>query len=357
MAQVQQKTSPSQGRPSATSDNVAARPASGFRLKLPSILSRAGNSDRPRGPWSRLITGMIVLLVGFEVISVLISFIFSHLPRTTQDALSSPLASKNTFLLGGLTGVELIFFLVIGAFYIALFRFNIIPRDPLISAHVPRRAPPPIARQPTPSTSRPRPEPLAAKPLLPRRPPPPIRKTAKMARPTPNPPRPPQRPKLGNQPPAPVPPPRSRARTTPSTSASRPSSGSSAAAKPSDSERRSSIRRCNMLDELRIGATVHGADHKKIGTLKRIVVERDGAHVTHLVVDPGLIESGQPLRSGRLGRPQPPNHSPMGLVSPRTRRPSPSRATRPPSWRCPSSSARPSKTRHQAASPSTLASW
>jgi hypothetical protein len=73
---------------------------------------------------------MIVLLVGFEVISVLISFIFSHLPRTTQDALSSPLASKNTFLLGGLTGVELIFFLIIGAFYIALFRFNIIPRDP-----------------------------------------------------------------------------------------------------------------------------------------------------------------------------------------------------------------------------------
>jgi len=130
MAQVQQKTSPSQGRPIATSDNVAARPASGFRLKLPSFLSPAGNSDKPRSPWSRLIVGMIVLLVGFEVISVLISFIFSHLPRTTQDALSSPLASKNTFVLGGLTGVELIFFLIIGAFYIALFRFNIIPRDP-----------------------------------------------------------------------------------------------------------------------------------------------------------------------------------------------------------------------------------
>jgi hypothetical protein len=130
MAQVQQKTPPTYGRSVANPNADAAKPASGFRLKLPSFLSPNTASGTPRGPWSRLITGMIVLLVGFEVISVVISFIFGHLPRATQDALSSPLASKNTFLLGGLTGVELIFFLLIGAFYIALFRYNIIPRDP-----------------------------------------------------------------------------------------------------------------------------------------------------------------------------------------------------------------------------------
>ncbi len=69
-----------------------------------------------------------------------------------------------------------------------------------------------------------------------------------------------------------------------------------------------------MLDELRIGATVHGADHKKIGTLKRIVVERDGTHVTHLVVDPGLIESGNLFAPGGWEKPRE-RLAPIGLVS------------------------------------------
>jgi sporulation protein YlmC with PRC-barrel domain len=69
-----------------------------------------------------------------------------------------------------------------------------------------------------------------------------------------------------------------------------------------------------MVDELRIGATVHGANDKKIGTLKRIVLERDGARVTHLVVDPGLIESGNFFAPGGWEKPRE-RLAPIALVS------------------------------------------
>ncbi len=59
-----------------------------------------------------------------------------------------------------------------------------------------------------------------------------------------------------------------------------------------------------MLDELHIGAHVHGANAKKIGSLKRIVVERDDLRVTHLVVDPGLIESGNLFAPGGWEKPR-----------------------------------------------------
>jgi hypothetical protein len=73
---------------------------------------------------------MLILMIGFYVISFIVDFIFSHLPRNVQAAFEAPLASKNTFLLGGLSGLTLIWFVLIAAFYIALFRFNIMPRDP-----------------------------------------------------------------------------------------------------------------------------------------------------------------------------------------------------------------------------------
>ena len=59
-----------------------------------------------------------------------------------------------------------------------------------------------------------------------------------------------------------------------------------------------------MLDQLHIGVAVHGSDGKKLGALKRIVVERDDQRVTHLVVDPGLVESGNLLAPGGWDKPR-----------------------------------------------------
>lgn len=59
-----------------------------------------------------------------------------------------------------------------------------------------------------------------------------------------------------------------------------------------------------MLEDLHIGATVTGSDGQKIGTLTRIVVERDTHAVTHLVVDPGLVESGYALAPGGWEKPR-----------------------------------------------------
>ncbi|MGH2485889.1 MAG: PRC-barrel domain-containing protein, partial [Ktedonobacterales bacterium] len=60
----------------------------------------------------------------------------------------------------------------------------------------------------------------------------------------------------------------------------------------------------NMLEDLRIGAHVTGSDDKRLGTLTRIVIERADPRVTHLVVDPGLAESGNMLSPGGWEKPR-----------------------------------------------------
>src|SRR5215831_18175319 len=59
-----------------------------------------------------------------------------------------------------------------------------------------------------------------------------------------------------------------------------------------------------MLEELHIGVAVTGSDGHRLGTLQRVVVERDAYRVTHLVVDPGLRESGNLLSPGGWDRPR-----------------------------------------------------
>src|SRR5262249_17297522 len=59
-----------------------------------------------------------------------------------------------------------------------------------------------------------------------------------------------------------------------------------------------------MLEELHIGVAVTGSDGRRLGTLQRIVVERDNYQVSHLVVDPGLLESGNLLAPGGWERPR-----------------------------------------------------
>ncbi|HEV2403883.1 MAG TPA: PRC-barrel domain-containing protein, partial [Ktedonobacterales bacterium] len=59
-----------------------------------------------------------------------------------------------------------------------------------------------------------------------------------------------------------------------------------------------------MIEDLRIGAHVIGRDDKRLGTLTRIVIERADPRVTHLVVDPGLAESGNLLSPGGWEKPR-----------------------------------------------------
>lgn len=59
-----------------------------------------------------------------------------------------------------------------------------------------------------------------------------------------------------------------------------------------------------MLEDLHIGVAVSGSDGRRLGTLQRIVVERDTYRVTHLVVDPGLLDSGNLLAPGGWDRPR-----------------------------------------------------
>jgi sporulation protein YlmC with PRC-barrel domain len=59
-----------------------------------------------------------------------------------------------------------------------------------------------------------------------------------------------------------------------------------------------------MLEDLSIGAPVISSDGHQIGALERIVVERDERRVTHVVIDPGLLESGNLLSPGGWEKPR-----------------------------------------------------
>ncbi|HEX6797356.1 MAG TPA: hypothetical protein VF116_06545 [Ktedonobacterales bacterium] len=59
-----------------------------------------------------------------------------------------------------------------------------------------------------------------------------------------------------------------------------------------------------MLEDLHIGVAVRGSDGRHLGTLKRIVVARESSRVTHIVVEEGLIESGNALAPGGWDKPR-----------------------------------------------------
>jgi sporulation protein YlmC with PRC-barrel domain len=59
-----------------------------------------------------------------------------------------------------------------------------------------------------------------------------------------------------------------------------------------------------MLEDLHIGTTVTSSDGDRLGTLERIVVEKAAERVTHIVVDPGLLESGNLLAPGGWEKPR-----------------------------------------------------
>ena len=57
------------------------------------------------------------------------------------------------------------------------------------------------------------------------------------------------------------------------------------------------------LEDAREGADVISRDGHKVGKLSRVVVKEENLEITHLVVDPGLLHSGESLWAGGWGQP------------------------------------------------------
>lgn len=55
------------------------------------------------------------------------------------------------------------------------------------------------------------------------------------------------------------------------------------------------------LEDLRIGADIVSGEGHKLGTLSKFVVRQDGYRLTHVVVDTGILRSGEPLWKGGWG--------------------------------------------------------
>ena len=55
------------------------------------------------------------------------------------------------------------------------------------------------------------------------------------------------------------------------------------------------------LEDLHPGASVVSTDGHKLGTLSRFVIKKDSLKLTHIVVDTGLLRSGEPLWKGGWG--------------------------------------------------------
>ncbi len=55
------------------------------------------------------------------------------------------------------------------------------------------------------------------------------------------------------------------------------------------------------LEDLRIGTDVVSQEGHKLGTLSKFVIREDGLQLTHIVVDTGILRSGEPLWKGGWG--------------------------------------------------------
>jgi sporulation protein YlmC with PRC-barrel domain len=58
---------------------------------------------------------------------------------------------------------------------------------------------------------------------------------------------------------------------------------------------------CMKLEDLRLAASVISADGHKLGTLGRFIFNKNTLKLTHIVVDTGILRSGEPLWKGGWG--------------------------------------------------------
>ena len=107
---------------------------------------RAANSaqqdaraTRPQSSWGKLLFGFMVYLLGSFILQPLILLIFGWLH--INPAARQTLFPANTWIIGTANAYTIVYFVFLAVFIWALFRFNIIPRDPFgARANAQRRA-------------------------------------------------------------------------------------------------------------------------------------------------------------------------------------------------------------------------
>lgn len=121
-------------------DESASLPASGgWRTRIGSFFAppprTTGNmaqqdskAARPQSSWGRLLFGFMVYLLGSFILQPLILLIFGWLH--INPAARQPFFPANTWVIGTANVYTLVYFVFLALFIWALFRFNIIPRDP-----------------------------------------------------------------------------------------------------------------------------------------------------------------------------------------------------------------------------------
>ena len=119
--------------PSATNTEKATAPAStprkGFFSSLLSPAPRTGADGQKKPGFSGLLRFTLVLVVFMFVVQGLQVGLLLAEQRWHLGLLNHVTSDHNTPFLGGLRWFDLIFFVVVIAFYVALIRFNILPRD------------------------------------------------------------------------------------------------------------------------------------------------------------------------------------------------------------------------------------
>lgn len=149
MAQPRQKPAPADPKKGGTSGKTGtSTPASGSAPVWRRILDRerwrsvlvnrpsasatardATSPPKPRSGLFRFAMGLLIFLVGIQIIQTLLIVIANQFHLVTF--LSSTLVKqRGVFLLSGMRWFDLFFLVIVAAFYFLLIRYNVIPRDP-----------------------------------------------------------------------------------------------------------------------------------------------------------------------------------------------------------------------------------
>lgn len=89
---------------------------------------QGAKAARPQSSWARLLFGFMVYLLGSFILQPLILLVFGWLH--INPAARQTLFPANTWIIGTANAYTLVYFVLLALFIWALFRFNIIPRDP-----------------------------------------------------------------------------------------------------------------------------------------------------------------------------------------------------------------------------------
>jgi hypothetical protein len=121
-------------------DQTSPPAATGWRGRIGGLLvprrtlttaqseAQAARPGRPQGRWGKLLFGFMVYLLGSFLLQPLILLVFQWLH--INPAARQPFFPAGTWVVGTANVYTLVYFVFLAVFIWALFRFNIIPRDP-----------------------------------------------------------------------------------------------------------------------------------------------------------------------------------------------------------------------------------